>query len=558
MVRMSSLPQSRRREQSAPRTRAAVYVRVSSPGQEEDGTSLGTQEAACRHYAADQGLTLETAQVYREVFSGTELWQRPQLSRLRDAIRRREVDRLVCYAIDRLSRDPVHLGVIISEAEHAGVAVDFVSEPLDSSPEGQLIRFVRGYAAKVEHEKIRERIGRGKRARAQAGKLLHGPRPMYGYRWRDADKSTYAPDPATAPILQRIFREAAGGTTLGAIAAGLMRDGIPAPGGGRDWYRHTLSFLLSQPGYTGQAEAFRVRWTQQDGRAMIEDAPAEQRVPLPAGTIPALVDAELFAAVRERLQRNRAEAARNCAEPERYLLRAGYVRCGACGATAVVVQGSAAAPPRYRCASSSRPSGPCAQPIPAVRTSVLDAAAWTRAEHILTHPEVIAAELQRMMRDDPTQQDLETTERRLAEIDRQQRNLVDQLADLSGTVAGLVQQKLGSLESERQRLLGERQALLNRRQGWQQALERLDDIDVWCRSVAGRLGTLSYQEKRLALEALGLQAVIYGSERRQPRYRIEVGPSIADSTTTGSVRNLQVFLSWTDRDPAEMAAPAGV
>jgi hypothetical protein len=32
------------------------------------------------------------------------------------------------------------------------VAVEFVTEPLDNSPEGQLIRFVRGYAAKVEHE----------------------------------------------------------------------------------------------------------------------------------------------------------------------------------------------------------------------------------------------------------------------------------------------------------------------------------------------------------------------------------------------------------------------
>src|SRR6266511_4280030 len=149
---------------------AAIYVRVSTTGQEEEGTSLQTQEAACRAYAAERGWTLDEAHVYRETHTGTQLWERPKLTALREAVRRREVNRVACYAIDRLSRDPVHLGVIISEAEHAGAEVEFVSEPLGNSPEDQLIRFVRGYAGKVEHLKITERTIRGKRARALAGK----------------------------------------------------------------------------------------------------------------------------------------------------------------------------------------------------------------------------------------------------------------------------------------------------------------------------------------------------------------------------------------------------
>src|ERR671917_2565382 len=101
---------------------------------------------------------------------------------MREAIRAREVDAVVAFAIDRLSRDPVHLGVVLSEAEHAGVPVEFVTEPLDTSPEGQLIRFVRGYAAKVEHMKIRERAMRGKRARVDAGKVPSQGVELYGYR----------------------------------------------------------------------------------------------------------------------------------------------------------------------------------------------------------------------------------------------------------------------------------------------------------------------------------------------------------------------------------------
>jgi site-specific DNA recombinase len=175
--------------------RAGLYVRVSSKGQEEEGTSLETQEARGREYAASRGDTVDEAHVYREVHTGVELWERPKLTLLREAIRQRAIDVLIVYAVDRLSRDPVHLGVILSEADHHDVAVEFVTEPLDDSPEGQLIRFVRGYAAKVEHEKIRERSIRGRRARVEAGKLIPVGRPLYGYQWNE-DHSAYFINPS--------------------------------------------------------------------------------------------------------------------------------------------------------------------------------------------------------------------------------------------------------------------------------------------------------------------------------------------------------------------------
>jgi DNA invertase Pin-like site-specific DNA recombinase len=180
-----------------PATRCATYVRVSTTGQ-EDGSSLATQEAACCAYAAEHGY--DVTQVFREVYSGAELWDRPQLSALREAIRRHEVDVVVAYAIDRLARDPVHLGVILSEAQHADVRVAFVSEPLDDSPEGQLIRFVRGYAAKIEHEKIRERSLRGKRARVLAGQVHGFGRELFGYRRVKAAgvREVFEPDPRSS------------------------------------------------------------------------------------------------------------------------------------------------------------------------------------------------------------------------------------------------------------------------------------------------------------------------------------------------------------------------
>ncbi len=56
-----------RRFKTTAAVRVAIYCRVSSAGQ-EDNSSLGTQEAACRSYAAERGWVV--VEVYREVHTG--------------------------------------------------------------------------------------------------------------------------------------------------------------------------------------------------------------------------------------------------------------------------------------------------------------------------------------------------------------------------------------------------------------------------------------------------------------------------------------------------------
>ena len=88
------------------RPRAAIYCRVSTGQQETEGTSLETQEASCRAHCAEQGYEVQA--VYREVHSRMELWERKELTRLREAARRRDIDVIVVHAIDRLSGEPIH------------------------------------------------------------------------------------------------------------------------------------------------------------------------------------------------------------------------------------------------------------------------------------------------------------------------------------------------------------------------------------------------------------------------------------------------------------------
>ena len=78
---MGSLP---RADSPAQSPRAAIYIRVSTISQEEDGTSLGTQEERWRRTVASRGY--DVVLFFKETHTGVELWERPQLTALRDAV----------------------------------------------------------------------------------------------------------------------------------------------------------------------------------------------------------------------------------------------------------------------------------------------------------------------------------------------------------------------------------------------------------------------------------------------------------------------------------------
>ena len=89
---------------------AAIYCRVSTDNQETEGTSLQTQLEACLNYCRDKGYDV----VYRfsEAYSGLTL-ERPKLNDLRELVRNEQIDVVVVFCLDRLSRDPTH-GVILT------------------------------------------------------------------------------------------------------------------------------------------------------------------------------------------------------------------------------------------------------------------------------------------------------------------------------------------------------------------------------------------------------------------------------------------------------------
>ena len=249
-------------------TRAAIYVRVSSAHQEQDGTSLESQEERCRNDAAERGLTVDETNVYREVYSGAVLHERPQLTALRQEARDGAFSAVICYAVDRLSRNQAHLYIVAEELEGTGVRLEFVTEDFEDSAVGKFIRSAKAFAAEVEREKFRERSMRGKVARVQSGKLMHGKTPLYGYDWTDNSKRPAGDQPRTGRRVRRMFAESVEGKPLRALrdlSAMTVSQRHVAPSSGLRRHRKDPA----QPGLRGRGiDAFRERYERIPGPAV--------------------------------------------------------------------------------------------------------------------------------------------------------------------------------------------------------------------------------------------------------------------------------------------------
>src|SRR5215213_3555616 len=495
--------------------RAVIYTRVSSQGQ-EDNSSLRTQAAACLAYAEERGWQI--VGTFSDVHTGAEYRERPGLSTLREQVRADAVDVVLAFALDRLSRNQAHLAVLAEEVEEHGARLEFVTEEFEDSAVGKFIRSAKSFAAEVEREKLSERTVRGRIARVQSGKLIPGGRPPYGYRWRDETKGQLDEDPTTGPVARRMFAAIAGGMTLYRLTAALMEDGIPTPTGRGVWHASTLSSILHHPAYQGDAYGWGIR--KAGVRPQWFDP--EKAIRLPDGTIPPLVDRATWAAVQEIMKRNKEQSVRSAKDPEAALLRGGFVHCGTCGRV-MKVRPRSNGGVDYYCTGNG--GLPCARPT-SIMGTVLDPAVWERVRAVIVDPTTVAREVGRLRENDPTADDLRAVRRLVADVERQRTNLTSALAILDDpeAAAPLVAQ-LRALAERRRALDTEEAALAQRQASWQSAWLDVGNLAKWCATVSGRVDTLTWRERRMALSALGVSATIY-PYGHNPRYIIDADISL--------------------------------
>lgn len=372
---------------------AAIYCRVSTRQQADEGSSLDSQEAACRKLASHHGFT--NIQLFKEDFPGTEL-QRPLLDELRAGVKAGRFQAVFCYSTDRLSRSPVHLALIAEECQRAGIDLVFVTEPLDHSPEGQLLTFVRGWAAQLEREKIKDRTIRGKASRMAQGKMPQGTGrtgTAFGYSYnRTTGKREVREEEAL--IVADIFHLCDSGISPHRIAVILNEQGIASPMG-HLWDPRTVRYMLRQEIYIGRTWSGMTRRVHVSGkRHILVPRPREEWVEIKDAT-PAIIDPELFHRVQERLARPFRVTGK---VGVKYLLQ-GFVKCS-CGAAICGTKMSGGHSTRnfqYYCCLNTRPrpAHPRSCNSRHIRMQELDDAIWSRVRAMVEDPDTVLSELRR-------------------------------------------------------------------------------------------------------------------------------------------------------------------
>ena len=164
--------------------RAALYARVSTEEQAQR-YSIGAQLERLREYARQRGYSV-VAEYVDDGWSGAFL-DRPALTRLREAVAQGQVDVVLVYDPDRLSRDLADLLSLDKEFRKAGVRLETITTELDGSPEGRMFFQFKGALAEYERAIIGRRTIDGHRRKAREGKVVN---PRCLPRWLRYDRQT--------------------------------------------------------------------------------------------------------------------------------------------------------------------------------------------------------------------------------------------------------------------------------------------------------------------------------------------------------------------------------
>src|SRR5271168_4590943 len=149
--------------------RVGLYARVST----HDQQTLPLQIRAMREYAAKRGWTI-VAQM-KEVGSGAS--QRELRKSLIAAARRREIDVVLVWRLDRWGRSVADLVSTLQELQHLGVGFVSLTEALDlTTPAGRAMAGLLAVFAEFEREILRERVRAGLVHAREKGKRLGRPR----------------------------------------------------------------------------------------------------------------------------------------------------------------------------------------------------------------------------------------------------------------------------------------------------------------------------------------------------------------------------------------------
>ncbi|MBH0098686.1 recombinase family protein [Salinibacterium sp. NSLL150] len=298
--------------------RAAIYLRISRDDL-DTGLAVERQREDCLRIVTERGWNLIAEPYVDNAISASKRKvSRPAYDRMREDFEAGAFDALVCYDLDRLTRQPRQLEDWIDAAEERGLLLVTANGEADlTTDNGRLFARIKASVARAEIERKGARQKRANIQRIESGRPAPGRR-RYGY---EPDGTT--PRESEAVHVRRMFEHVAAGGSIRSIAMMLREEGVdPAPG--KQWGAGRVRYILNNPSYGGKVHRF--------GEAV------------DSSQITPIVPAELAEEVRAILA---DEARRTTPGPAVRYLGSSLAHCAICDATMMNLAGG------YRCRESA-------------------------------------------------------------------------------------------------------------------------------------------------------------------------------------------------------------
>jgi site-specific DNA recombinase len=518
---------------------AAIYARVSSDQQREAHT-IASQTAALIDWARTLELEVPTAWIVEdEGYSGATL-ERPGLERVRDLAAEGQIQAVLVYSPDRLSRKYAYQILLIEELARHGVETRFLNAPQGATAEDQLLVQFQGMIAEYERAQILERSRRGKRHRARAGEISVLSGAPYGYRYiRKSDEApaSYAVIETEARVVQQVYASyTVAGSSIGAITRWLNDHGVRTRKPGTRWERSMVWAMLRNPAYRGTAcfgktrvtprqrvtRALRARGGMTTRNSANHERPREEWIEIP---VPALIDEPTFARAQELLYENKVRSRRRTIAPS---LVQGLVSCRRCGyaLSRTSTRSSARLIHYYRCIGSDswrHLGGPRCNNRP-VRQDLLDQIVWTEVIRLLEDPALIQHELDRRLATaraaDPTKQREQTVQRDLVRVGKSiERVLTAYQEDLLSLEQ--LRERMPSLRQREQALRAERQSIADQTRERTTYLRLAETLSAFLTRLRVAADTLDILERQRLVRLL-IKEVLVGDDTIVIRHCIPV------------------------------------
>ena len=295
--------------------KVAIYIRVSTTSQVEEGYSIEEQKDKLEAYCKIKDWSVY--KVYTDGgFSGSNT-NRPAIEQLIKDAKKRKFDTVLVYKLDRLSRSQKDTLYLIEDIFiKNNIAFLSLQENFDTStPFGKAMIGLLSVFAQLEREQIKERMQLGKLGRAKAGKSMMWAKTSYGYDYHK-ETGTVTINPAQSLTIKFMFKSYLSGRSITKLRDDL-NDKYPKP---IPWNYRAVRMILGNPVYCG--------YNQFMGEIY-------------KGTHEPIISKETYDKVQEELKiRQRTALENNNPRPfqAKYIL-SGISQCGYCGAPLKLLMG---------------------------------------------------------------------------------------------------------------------------------------------------------------------------------------------------------------------------